>query len=78
MIEWEESIKFPGILLDEDLNWKEHFKYIEDKCAIIIALLYKAKYHLNKKNLPALYFSCPGSRLYQLSTRFTNLKEKIF
>ena len=31
MIEWEESIKFPGILLDENLNWKEHFKYIEKK-----------------------------------------------
>ena len=34
MIEWEESIKFPGILLDEDLNWKDFILVIQSKVPI--------------------------------------------
>ena len=47
----EESIKFLGVLLDENLIWKEHSKYIENKCAKNIGLLYKAKHNLSKKCL---------------------------
>ena len=36
-IKREESIKFLGVLLDENVTWKEHLKYIENKCAKILA-----------------------------------------
>ena len=56
-IKKEESIKFLGVLLDENLSWKEHIKYIENKIAKNIGLLYKAKQYLDKKCLKSLYFS---------------------
>ena len=31
VIERQEFIKFFGVLLDENLNWKEHIKYTENK-----------------------------------------------
>ena len=40
-IKREESVKFLGVLLDENVSWKKHFKYIENKCAKNYGLLYK-------------------------------------
>ena len=36
-------IKFLGVLLNDNLSWKEHLKYIENKIAKSIRFLYKAK-----------------------------------
>ena len=33
IIERQEFIKFLGVLPDENLNWKEHIKYTENKIA---------------------------------------------
>ena len=57
VIKRQSSIKFLGILLDENLSWKEHLKLTENKIAKNIGLIYKAKSHLNKDSLLALYFS---------------------
>ena len=38
-----ESIKFLAVLLDGNLTWKPHMKYIENKIAKNIGLLFKAK-----------------------------------
>ena len=54
-IKREESIKFIAMLLHKNVTWKEHLKYIENKCAKNIGFLYKAKHHLSKKCLLALY-----------------------
>ena len=53
----QSSIKFLGILLNENLSWKEHLKLTENKIAENIGLIYKAKPYLNKDSLLALYFS---------------------
>ena len=45
------------MLLDENVTWKEHLKFTENKCAKNIVLLYNAKHHLNKKCLLAPYYS---------------------
>ena len=79
-IKREESIKFLGVLLDKNVTWKEHLKYIESKCAKNIGLLYKAKHHLNKKCLLALYHSYVNTHVNNASialgiTHFTNLKK---
>ena len=56
-IQRTESIKFMGVLLDENLSWKEHIKYNENKIAKNLGLLYKAKHYLNKRSLIVLYYS---------------------
>ena len=38
------------ILLDENLSWKEHIKYSENKVAQNLGLLYKAKHYVNKRS----------------------------
>ena len=56
-IQRTESIKFLGVLLDENLSWKEHIKCNENIIAKILGLLYKVKNYLNKRSLLALYYS---------------------
>ena len=56
-IERSECLKFLGVLLDENLCWKEHIKYIENKIAKNIGLLYKAKPYIDKHSLLSLYHS---------------------
>ena len=51
------SIKFLQVLLDENLSWKEHIKYNENKIAKNLGLLFKAKHYLNKRSLLVLYYS---------------------
>ena len=51
------SLKFLGILLDENLPWKEYSKLTENKIAKNKGLIHKAKPNLNKDSLLALYFS---------------------
>ena len=53
-IERSECLKFLGLLLDENLCWKEHIIYIESKIAENIGLLYKAKPYINKNFLLSL------------------------
>ena len=57
VIKRQSSIKFLGILLDENLSWKEHLKLTENKVPKNIGLIYKARSYLNKDSLLALYFS---------------------
>ena len=57
VIEKQEFIKFLGVLLDENLNWKEHIKCIENKIAKNLGLLYKARAFLERNALLAPYYS---------------------
>ena len=47
-------MKSLGVLLDDNLSWKEHIKYIENKIGTNIALMYRAKPFL----LVLLILSC--------------------
>ena len=78
-IQRENSIKFLGVLLDENLSWKEHIKYTENKIAKNIGILYKAKPYLTKKCMLSLYYSYIHSfvtygNIAWASTYITNLK----
>ena len=44
-------------MLDENLSWKTHIKYIENKISKYIGVLFKARSFLNKKSLLSLYYS---------------------
>ena len=49
-----ESIKFLNVLLDENLSWKTHIKYIENKISKNIGILFKSRPFLNKKSIITL------------------------
>ena len=73
-------MKFLGVLLDDNLSWKEHIKYLEIKIAKNIGLMYRAKPFLDKEPLLALYYSYIHSYLNYAnlawgSTYLTNLKK---
>ena len=55
-VERVKSIKLLGVLLDENLSLKDHIKYIKNKVAKNIGLLYRAKPFLDKNSLLTLYY----------------------
>ena len=57
VIERQEFIKFFGVLLDENPNWKEHIKHTENKIVKNLGLLYQARPFLQRNALLALYYS---------------------
>ena len=52
-----ESVKFLGVLLDENLSWKTYIKYIENKISKNIGIFFKVRPFLNKRSLLSLYYS---------------------
>ena len=50
-------IKSLGVFQDENLTWKGHIKYTENKTAKNIDLLFISKPYLTKKCLLSLYYS---------------------
>ena len=56
IIKRENSTKFLGVLIDENLTWQSPVHYIENKISKNIGLLYKAKFLLNQKCLKVYIF----------------------
>ena len=50
-------LKFLGVFIDENLNWKSHIKYFETKMSKIIGILYRASQVLNQRAMLTLYHS---------------------
>ena len=79
-IEIDNTMRFLGVLLDDNLLWKEHTKYLKNKIAKNIELIYRTKSFLEKESLLALYYSLIHSYLNCAnlawgSTYLTNLKK---
>ena len=73
-VERVKSIMFLGVLLDENLSWKDHITYIENKVTKNIGLLYRAKLFLYKNSLLILFELC---KFIEGSTNRTNLKKLL-
>ena len=56
-IKRKQSLKFLGVLIDENLSWKNHIELLETKIAKNIGVLYKASKLLNFKCLKNIYFA---------------------
>ena len=56
-IKRESVMKFLGVLLDENMTWKNHISCIENKISKNIGILYKVRGVLNKMCMKQLYFS---------------------
>ena len=50
-----ESSKYLGVLINPDLKWNDHFKYVTDKMRKSKGALYRGKKALNSKSLQLLY-----------------------
>ena len=57
VLEQKSECKFLGIIVDDDINWKSHIKYISSKISKTIALLRYLKYIFPKQILKTLYMS---------------------
>ena len=55
-IKRENSVKFLGVIIDENLTWKNHTEVVEIKISKNIGVLYKASHLLDFKNLLKIYF----------------------
>ena len=56
-IKSENSIKFLGVIIDQNLTWKNHIEVVENKISKNIGVLYRASHLLDFKNLLKIYFS---------------------
>ena len=64
LIEQKRSIKFLGVFVDENLEWKEHIHIISGKISRSIGILSKSMFYLSKETLFKLYFSLVYPYLY--------------
>ena len=79
-IERVNTMKFLGVLLDDNFSWKEHIKYLENKIAKNTGLMYRVKPFLDKESFLALFCSSIHSYLNYAnlawsSTYLKNLKK---
>ena len=56
-LEEKSDIKYLGIMLDTNLNWKSHVHYISKKIKRSIGILSKIRYHVNLDVLTNLYYA---------------------
>lgn len=78
-IKYTQTIKFLGLYIDENLNWKKHVDYLRNYISPIVGILYKARYYIPLKYLKNIYFSLIYSKLQYLisiwgSANLTTLK----
>ena len=56
-IKRENSLKFLGVMIDENLTWKTHVELFENKISKRVGILFKASHSLNSKSLLSIYFA---------------------
>ena len=56
-IKRESSVKFLGVITDENITWNKHIELVENKISKNIGILYRASHYLDKKSLKSIYFS---------------------
>ena len=57
-IKRENFKKFLGVIIDENLTWKNHIEVVENKISKNNEFLYRTSHLLDFKNLLKIYFSC--------------------
>ncbi len=58
-----DSIKYLGVILDKEINWKKHIQSLKSKLNNVLRYFYFLKDICNQKLLRSLYFSLVHSRL---------------
>ena len=79
-IQREQAPKFLGVIIDENLTWKNHIDLIENKISKNIGVLFKASKVLNMTCLKNIYFSLIHSYINYANIAWASyaLKNKFF
>ena len=56
-IKRENSLKFLGVVIDDNLTWKTHVELVENKISKSFGILFKTSRSLNYKSLRSIYFA---------------------
>ena len=56
-IKRENSLKFLGVMIAENLIWKTHVELVENKISKSVGIVFKASRSLNSKFLRSIYFA---------------------
>ena len=48
------AAKYLGVILDENLNWKAHVKYLQKKLPSALGIIAKLRHYLNYKNFSSI------------------------
>ena len=55
-IKRESSVKFLGVIIDENITWNKHIE-LENKISNSIGILHRSSHYLDKKSLKSIYCS---------------------
>ena len=55
--ELRNSLKFLGVMIEENLTWKSHGKLVQNKISKSVRMLFKTSCFLNSKSLQSIYFA---------------------
>ena len=64
ILERVSSIKYLGVMLDENFNWAVHISHLQKKLAGSVSILSKLKYYVDTKLLIHIYPALIASRLH--------------
>ena len=56
-IKRDNSVKFQGVIIDENLTWKSHIEVVENKISKYTGVIYRVSHLPDFKNLLKLYLS---------------------
>ena len=56
-IKRENSLKFLGVMINDNLTWKTCVELVENKISKSVGILFKASRSLNSKSLQTIYFA---------------------
>ena len=77
-IKTKNSVKLLGVIIDENLTWKNHIEVVENKISKNIGVLYRASHLLDFKNILIVYFSFIHIYIsYANITLASNFKTKL-
>ena len=73
----EEATKFLGILIDENLSWKQHIAFLNNKISRTLFIIKQVKHFLPCESLKTLYYSLIESHLSYGILAWGNASESI-
>ena len=54
-IKRESSVKFLGVIIDENITWNKHIELVDNKMSKNIGIPYRASQYLDKRSLKSIF-----------------------
>ena len=76
-IKRENSLKFLGVMIAENLIWKTHVELVENKISKSVGIIFKASRSLNSKYLWSIYFVLVHPFIANIAWASTNITNEF-